>query len=214
MAVGLGLMLGFRFPQNFNSPYKSENISQFWRRWHISLSTFLRDYLFIPLGGSRFGQLLTLRNLFLVMFLGGLWHGADWTFVLWGVYHGALLIAHAMLRDRVRMPSLVATGGTFVAVVFGWALFRSTNMTMCQSLLQSMVGFHGVEAGVGGVIEFCGGLKSIMVLAGLLSIVFFTPNLWEWKFRPSLPLAIGLSMLLVICVLRFDAHSPFLYFQF
>lgn len=211
MAVGLGLMLGFRFPQNFDSPYKSANIAQFWRRWHISLSSFLRDYLFIPLGGSRYSKLLTLRNLFLVMFLGGLWHGAGWTFVLWGVYHGSLLIVHSVMREKVRLPSLVAVGITFVAVVFGWVLFRSTDMAMCQSLLQSMIGWNGIEADLLGAVD---GVKSLVVLGGLLCIVFFAPNLWQWKFRPSLPLAVVASLLLVVCVLRFDANSPFLYFQF
>lgn len=91
MAIGLGLMLGFRYPINFLSPYKSKNISEFWRRWHMSLSGFLRDYLFIPLGGSRGSSLFTARNLFITMFLGGLWHGAAWTFVLWGCFHGVLL---------------------------------------------------------------------------------------------------------------------------
>ncbi len=104
MAIGLGLMLGFAFPQNFDSPYKSRNISEFWRRWHITLSSWLRDYLFVPLGGSRYGRWLTLRNLLLVMFLGGLWHGAGWTFVLWGLYHGLLLVVHSLCKDRVRLP--------------------------------------------------------------------------------------------------------------
>jgi len=94
MAVGLAYLLGFRFPQNFDSPFKAKNISDFWRRWHMSLSFWLRDYLFIPLGGSRHGRTKTLRNLLATMFLGGLWHGAAWNFVLWGMLHGAGLVAH------------------------------------------------------------------------------------------------------------------------
>ncbi len=214
MAVGLGLMLGFRFPQNFNSPYKSENISQFWRRWHISLSSFLRDYLFIPLGGNRHGQLLTLRNLFIVMFLGGLWHGAGWTFVLWGVYHGSLLMIHAVMRNRLRLPTAIATAITFASVVFGWVFFRSTDLAMAQRLFASLLGLQGVEAGTSAILASLGGIKSMILLGGLLTIIFLAPNAWQWRFRPSVPLAVALSILLVVCVLRFDAQSPFLYFQF
>src|SRR5439155_22224619 len=98
MAVGLGLLFGLRLPQNFDSPYQARNIQDFWRRWHISLSTVLRDYLFIPLGGSRGGEWMTARNLFLTMALGGLWHGASWNFVVWGMYNGLLLIGHRAFR--------------------------------------------------------------------------------------------------------------------
>ncbi len=211
MAVGLGLMLGFAFPQNFDSPYKSQNISEFWRRWHITLSSWLRDYLFVPLGGSRHGRWLTLRNLFLVMFLGGLWHGAGWTFVLWGVYHGLLLVVHSLSKDRWPLPRYAAVPLTFVAVVFGWVLFRSTDMTMCEHLIQSLVGLHGVEA---NWLVACGGGKAFVLLAGLLGIVFFCPNLWEWRMRWNPWTASALAMVLVICVLRLDSESPFLYFQF
>lgn len=213
MAVGLGLMLGFRFPQNFDSPYKSENISQFWRRWHISLSSFLRDYLFIPLGGSHFGQLLTLRNLFVVMFLGGLWHGAGWTFVLWGVYHGLLLVGHSLLREKVAVPRVIAVALTFLAVTFGWVLFRSTDVAMCACLLKSMLGANGVE-GIGGFLSVIDGVKPLIVLCFLLSVVFLAPNVWQLRFRPTIPMAVALSAMFVLCVLRFDAQSPFLYFQF
>lgn len=141
MAVGLGLMLGFQFPQNFNSPYKSLNISEFWRRWHMSLSKWLRDYLFIPLGGSRFGTLNTMRNLTIVMFLGGLWHGAGWNFVVWGLFHGLLLILHQSFKATgVKIPRLLAIIITFVAVVFGWVFFRSLDMHMAWTIQQAMVG--------------------------------------------------------------------------
>src|SRR5439155_12771521 len=107
MAVGLAFLLGFRFPQNFNSPYKAVNISDFWRRWHMTLSFWLRDYLFIPLGGSRRGRVRTLRNLGITMLLGGLWHGAAWTFVLWGLLHGLYLIAHNVLHRAGLTPPSV-----------------------------------------------------------------------------------------------------------
>ena len=213
MAVGLGMMLGFRFPQNFDSPYKSKNISEFWRRWHMTLSFFLRDYLFIPLGGSRGGKYLTLRNLVIVMFLGGLWHGAGWTFVIWGLYHGAMLAVHSTSKDWLKwqMPKLVRIAVTFIGVVIGWVIFRSTSMEMCGSVLGAMCGFNGIESDlVWGVTSKAGWA----VLGGMLAIVFLAPNIWQLKFRPNLLYAVCLSCLFVLCVLRFDAESPFLYFQF
>lgn len=213
MAVGLGRMLGFEFPQNFDSPYKSPNISVFWRTWHITLSFWLRDYLFIPLGGSRHGRWLTLRNLVIVMFLGGLWHGAGWTFVLWGLYHGGLLAGHAIFKSTVdwSFPKPLAIAVTFVAIVFGWTIFRSTDLTMCGSLMASMLMVNGIEP---ALLSAVGGTGAIAVLAVLLGIVFFSPNIWQFSIRPSLTASVVAALLFVFCVLRFDAESPFLYFQF
>jgi alginate O-acetyltransferase complex protein AlgI len=211
MAVGLGLMLGFSLPQNFDSPYKSVNISMFWRRWHISLSSWLRDYLFIPLGGSHGNSWFTLRNLFIVMFLGGLWHGAGWTFALWGVYHGILLISYRLATSRIRLPNFAAVAVTFLVVVFGWVLFRSTDISMCANLLQAMCGLRGIEP---DILAACGGATGVAILTALAAIVFVAPNLWEIRWRLSYPLAMAVVMVFVLCVLRFDAESPFLYFQF
>ncbi len=211
MAVGLGLMLGFSLPQNFDSPYKSKSISEFWRRWHISLSSFLRDYLYIPLGGNRDTGWLTLRNLFIVMFLGGLWHGAGWTFVLWGLYHGVLLMIHNLYGSRFALPNFASITVTFLAVVFGWVLFRSTDLTMCMTLFSSMFGLNGLES---NMVAAAGGTKALAILAGAMSIVFFAPNLWQYRLKLSVPLGLATSMMFVLCVLRFDAESPFLYFQF
>jgi len=213
MAVGLGLLLGFSLPQNFDSPYKSANISEFWRRWHMTLSFWLRDYLFIPLGGSRVGKWLTLRNLVIVMFLGGLWHGAGWTFVLWGLLHGVMLVTHNVSRQmiRVRIPRFIAIGITFIGVVFAWALFRSTDMAMAGHLFSSMLGLNGIEP---DAITQLGGKSSLAILAILLGIAFLAPNMWQMKFKTTGASAIALSALFVICVMRFDSQSPFLYFQF
>ncbi|MFK7737820.1 MAG: MBOAT family protein [Pirellulaceae bacterium] len=216
MAVGLGLMLGFQFPQNFDSPYKSSSISEFWRRWHMTLSSWLRDYLFIPLGGSRGGTILTLRNLIIVMFLGGLWHGAGWTFVLWGLFHGSLLAINAIWSKAglPEVPRPLAVVMTFVAVVFGWALFRSTDVNMCSELWQSMLALNGIESSVFAMLDAAGGIKAVAVLSGMLAIVWFSPNLWEIRFKPTVPYALALSSIFTACMLRFDVQSPFLYFQF
>ncbi len=129
MAIGLGYLFGLRIPQNFNSPYKAAGIRDFWRRWHISLSTWLRDYLYINLGGNRGGALRTHLNLLITMLLGGLWHGANWTFVIWGGYHGVLLILDRVMEPWWKsIPRVVYQLATFFAVVAGWVLFRAPNV--------------------------------------------------------------------------------------
>jgi alginate O-acetyltransferase complex protein AlgI len=145
IARGLGKCMGFEITINFNLPYFSTNPVEFWRRWHISLSSWLRDYLYIPLGGNRGGQWKTCRNLLITMFLGGLWHGAAWTFVLWGMYHGALLIGHRLSSDE-KETSRNEQGIAFVlkiilffhAVVLGWLLFRAQSMSQAGQMLQAL----------------------------------------------------------------------------
>jgi len=154
MAIGLARLFGIRLPLNFNSPYKSRNIIEFWRRWHMTLSRFLRDYLYIPLGGSRGGRLFTYRNLFIVMFLGGLWHGAGWTFVLWGSLHGVyLLINHAWQAWRKSkgldpmssgtLAKFLSTALTFLAVVVAWVYFRAETVDAANRILIGMTGING-----------------------------------------------------------------------
>tara|TARA_R110002111_G_scaffold144910_2_gene211311 strand:- start:181114 stop:182514 length:1401 start_codon:yes stop_codon:yes gene_type:complete len=213
MAVGLGLMLGFTFPQNFNSPYQARNISDFWRRWHMTLSNWLRDYLFKPLGGSQEGHFRTIRNLVVVMFLGGLWHGANWTFVVWGLYHGALLAAYFAIRSwkKIELPSLVGQVTTFLFVLVGWVIFRSSDMEMCGNILASMIGLHGLY---GSPEDWVVIQHSLPLLICLLIIVFCLPNTWNWNFKPRWQTAVMFGSLFTLCVIRFSAESPFLYFQF
>jgi alginate O-acetyltransferase complex protein AlgI len=135
MAIGLALLMGFVFPQNFRSPYRATGFRDFWRRWHMTLSRFLRDFLYIPLGGNRGGRLLTYRNLMLTMVLGGLWHGAAWPFVLWGAFHGTGLIAEHALGGRLRAPVWLKWAVTFHLVVFGWILFRSESLDLVGTFL-------------------------------------------------------------------------------
>lgn len=209
MAVGLGYMLGFKLPQNFDSPYKSKHISAFWRKWHMTLSFWLRDYLYISLGGSRHGRAKTLRNLMITMFLGGLWHGAAWTFVAWGVLHGAYLIVHNLWRRLERpLPRVPAVVLTFLAVVIGWVFFRAPTFDRAFSILASMSGMHGV--GTPGTL----GLKAYGLVAAGLSIAFFAPNTWEIEFRATKLRAAVAAVLFVLCVMRLSVASPFLYFQF
>jgi alginate O-acetyltransferase complex protein AlgI len=209
MAVGLAFLLGFRFPQNFNSPYKSVNISEFWRRWHMSLSFFLRDYLFIPLGGSRGSRAQTLRNLVIVMFLGGLWHGAAWTFAVWGLLHGLFLVVHAVARGAGLTPPSVVVNRliTFVAVVGAFVVFRAPSLGDAGDVLSGMAGLHGV-----GVVSF--GLGYALAIAALLVFVNVAPNTWEITVRPTPRVAAALGLVAAFAVLQIAEPSPFLYFQF
>ncbi len=213
MAVGLGLMLGFRFPQNFASPYKASNISDFWRRWHVTLSNWLRDYLFFPLGGSRFGALLTCRNLVIVMFLGGLWHGAAWTYVLWGLYQGVSLVVYHVWRTwgKMRMPHPMAVAVTFLSFVLGLAVFRSTDMNMASSVLSSMGGLNGIESNV--MVVF-GGKRGLLALMVAVVPMFAVPNIWQFRLKANWLTAVSLGVLLAACIVCFAENSPFLYYQF
>jgi alginate O-acetyltransferase complex protein AlgI len=144
MAIGLGLFLGFNFPINFDQPYRSTSITDFWRRWHISLSTFLRDYLYIPLGGNRKGTARTYVNLAATMLLGGLWHGAAWTFVVWGAYQGLWLVIERLLgkRDPLHFaPRFVQIAVTFVLAMIGWVFFRAPGMQSAGTHLAAMFGW-------------------------------------------------------------------------
>jgi D-alanyl-lipoteichoic acid acyltransferase DltB (MBOAT superfamily) len=172
MAIGLGLLFGIRLPLNFNSPYQSVSIIEFWRRWHMTLSRFLRDYLYVPLGGNRHGPTRRQVNLMLTMLLGGLWHGAAWTFVVWGGLHGLFLqINHAWRAMRFpALPRPVAWAFTFVAVVVAWTVFRAESFTGFANLLQGM--FLGRQTIDAAVLE---SQTAFYVAIGLL-IAFFARN--------------------------------------
>ena len=144
MALGLALMFGVKLPMNFNSPYKARSIVDFWRRWHITLSNFLRDYLYIPLGGNRKGAILRYRNLFIVMLLGGLWHGAAWTFLVWGGLHGLYLcinhIWDGAAKDKIVLNPVISITITFLAVTVAWVFFRAESFPAAFAILASMMG--------------------------------------------------------------------------
>lgn len=210
MAVGLGYLFGLRLPQNFNSPYKAVDIGDFWRRWHISLSSFLRDYVYVPLGGSRAAPVFVYRNLMITMLLGGLWHGASWTFVVWGGYHGFLLILHRRFQKFwSRMPNWCCQVATFLLVVIGWVFFRSSTFTMAATLLQTMFVWRPGEGIVGEPIL-------LAMLGVAAAIAHFAPNTFELRHEWT-PLATsGLVALfaLSLFVIYGNRSTPFLYFQF
>jgi alginate O-acetyltransferase complex protein AlgI len=210
MAAGLGYMFGLRIPQNFNSPYKALDPSDFWRRWHISLSTCMRDYLYIPFGGSRAGELKTYRNLILTMLIGGLWHGAAWTFVVWGAYHGVIQAVHKKFgRGWDAMPARVRQVGMFLVAVVGWVFFRATDFTMAAGLLRAM--FTPVR---GALVPQAGLAAVSLVIAAWWAMI--GPNPFEmrhdWRFRDAFVRAAALAAALAI--IAGERASPFLYFQF
>lgn len=219
MAIGLGLMLGFVFPKNFDSPYISQSITEFWRRWHISLSTWLRDYLYLPLGGNRKGPRRTYVNLAIVMLLGGLWHGAAWNFVVWGGIHGAwLAFERAQGKDAFyrRMPKVAKIALTYMIVLVGWVFFRSANVNDAIQYLGFMVGLGDVSAAaglVGGVIYQPYYLASLALAAG---IVWAAPQTWDWTRRLTPARAATCIALLWISMLMLNvqAFNPFIYFIF
>ena len=210
MAVGLGHLFGIHIPRNFNSPYKALDIADFWRRWHISLSSCLRDYLYIPLGGNRDGPWKTHRNLLLTMLLGGLWHGANWTFVFWGAYHGLLLIIfRAISGSWERVPAFVRRAATFFLVVIGWVFFRAENFSMALSLLGTMFSWEPGNA-LTGMPVFG------VALALAAAIAHAAPNTSELGHRWGRGPVLGWTAVYAACVFQIYAgeQSPFLYFQF
>ncbi len=209
MAIGLGHMFGIRIPQNFNSPYQALGIRDFWRRWHISLSSWLRDYLYIALGGNRQGRVRTNVNLLLTMLLGGLWHGASWTFVVWGAYHGVLLIADRALDPWAKkVPVVVRRTVTFLLVIVGWVLFRSTSFTMAVEWLKRMAGMAARGTG-----EIPAQLVAWVLVC--LVAVNVIPESWDIRFGTRLRWAVVYAMAFFAAYLFMNGQQTvFLYYQF
>jgi alginate O-acetyltransferase complex protein AlgI len=219
MAIGLGLMLGFVFPKNFNSPYIAKSITEFWRRWHISLSSWLRDYLYIPLGGNRHGEVRTYINLALVMLLGGLWHGSDWTFVIWGAIHGGWLALERVAGKKSFYRSLPGPFKmllTFLIVNIAWVFFRTESLDHAWRYLGNMFGGGTVQDGS----ELIQGVIYTPYYAGsfvLAAIVTWTmPQTWDWtrKLTPIRAVIAIALFLLSILILETQSYNPFIYFIF
>ena len=217
MAIGLGLMFGFRFPMNFNSPYKSASISEFWNRWHITLSNWFRDYLYIPLGGNRLGVGRTYFNLFIVMFLCGLWHGAEWTFVIWGCFHGLILMLERINGRRAlgyhRLPNFLKVLITFIIIVVGWIPFRAENVTNMIQYFKGLMTFKKYDQSA--IYEVWDQERLFILLAGLF-IVFAIKNSHELELKNNWFLQLFNSVLFILATheLMNQSYNPFLYFNF
>jgi alginate O-acetyltransferase complex protein AlgI len=229
MAMGLGLMMGFRFRENFDTPYISASITEFWRRWHISLSVWLRDYLYIPLGGNRISERRTYINLMTVMVLGGLWHGANWTFVLWGVWHGGWLAVERWLGWAMQPRTAGRIAATLLIVLLGWVIFRAANLEAAGQVYAGMLGLNGFGLPVEVALKITRESLVIMTLAILVCAIepmarilvvrrYYVPSGpgGTLAISDTLAPAIVTSILFALSVMRLaeQSFSPFLYFQF
>ena len=219
MAIGLGLMLGFRFPINFDSPYRARSVTEFWRRWHITLSTWLRDNVYIPLGGNRLGDFRTYGNLLVVMLLGGLWHGASWNFVIWGGLHGLLLAAERLTHGRSLLPWLPAPlqmAVTFLLVSLTWVFFRAESLPDALTYLGSMFGLVPARE-VAGLLS--GLIYQPYYLAAMLlaaALIWTAPTALVWTRRIGWPKVVFVLAVFWIAVaaLTVQSFNPFIYFIF
>ena len=237
MAIGLGLLFGIRMPVNFASPYKSKSITEFWRRWHITLSRFLRNYLYIPLGGNRKGPIRRYANLLITMALGGLWHGAGWTFLAWGLLHGTYLMIHHMwLRlfpeSPSRLRALFGWAVTFLAVVVGWVLFKAGTFQGAMAVLHGMASPIGVQP---AAQQLMAPLTAWVAVAAAATVALLMPNVLEMvrypESTPGLPIeadglepvtwrlpspaaALGLGVIAAFALVKLPDPGVFLYFNF
>ena len=220
MAIGLGHFFGFHFLENFNYPYESRSVTEFWRRWHISLSTWFREYVYIPLGGNRKGKGRQLLNIAIVWLLTGLWHGASWNFVLWGVYYAVLLLLEKtfLLKWLDKAPRFVGHVYTCFCFVMGWVLFAITDLGALGAYVGHM--FSGTFAdSTTAYLLRCGWLLLVLAVIGCTSL---PKRLWEkWEQALSPALSDGLRTVWVVVVLLVsmaflvgDSYNPFLYFRF
>uniref|UniRef100_UPI001F270E92 MBOAT family O-acyltransferase n=1 Tax=Ferriphaselus sp. R-1 TaxID=1485544 RepID=UPI001F270E92 len=236
MALGIALLFNIRLPVNFDSPYKATSIIDFWRRWHMTLSRFLRDYLYIPLGGNRKGKLWRHINLMTTMLLGGLWHGAGWTYVVWGGLHGLFLMVNHLWRELLQgmntrwvpgwLSGLLGFALTFIAVVSAWVVFRSPDISHAKVMLEAMFGIHAKPIALDAVLHGhlllttdLSGRELVKLLIPALAWVWLLPNSNRLKFLKGSYLLALLQAAVVLYLLHqaldhFGNYSPFLYFQF
>lgn len=225
MAIGIGKMLGFTFPENFNYPYISKSIREFWRRWHITLSHWFRDYVYISLGGNRISPFRTYINLFLVFLATGLWHGANWTFVIWGLFHGAFIIFEHLGLSKVlsKLPKVVSHLYLFFVITLSWVFFRSDNISEALVYLVTLFSFN-TETNFDALMYY---LSNEAIIALCLAILFSTPfhkRVIKFVLKPvmanqnvyAISKYFSLLVLFVICYMyiTIDSYNPFIYFRF
>lgn len=214
MAIGLGLMFGFRFNENFNKPYTSQSITDFWRRWHISLGTWFRSYVYIPLGGNRKGLWIQIRNIIIVWLLTGIWHGASWNFLLWGLYFGIVLICEKwfLLRQLQRLPRWIRHTYALLFILIGWVLFAFEDLQSIISFYRAMAGANHMPLWDDHTLYL---LYSHFILLIVLVIVSLPRKANGWTIHPSIQFILHMILLLMSIAYLVDAtFNPFLYFRF
>ena len=221
MAMGIGYLFNIILPQNFNSPYIADSIQDFWRRWHMTLSRFLKDYIYIPLGGNRNGQFKTYRNLFLTFLIGGIWHGANWTFIIWGAMHGIMICIHRFWKNlNIKMYHWFAVLITFLFVNFTWVYFRAPHISKANEVIKSMFGLNGFAPIVIDKLRlslYGGSIKiSLFLIIPAIILIFFVKNSVDFskKFKPNWIYFIATFAMLLVSILSLNKVSEFLYFQF
>lgn len=226
MAIGIALMFNYDLPINFNAPYKACSIIDFWRRWHITLSTFLKNYLYIPIGGNRNGH--HMRNILITMFLGGLWHGAGWTFIVWGCIHGLFIcVNHLWRKTKVQLPKVVSWILTFNAVNVAWVFFRAETFQQAFGILKAMVDFQSFAYPYSRALvrwvpsnwlskDFLFTSNDVLwiFLFLIASVAYLSTEEWMEKFKPKGYAAVLFAMIFVYTVSQLNKMSTFLYFQF
>jgi alginate O-acetyltransferase complex protein AlgI len=221
MAIGLGRILGFWYPENFDQPYRSRSITEFWRRWHMTLSRWFKDYVYIPLGGNRGGMTRTLLNLFVVFFLCGLWHGAAYTFVVWGLYHGGLLIAERLAKSwtKLSIPFWAGRIYTLLAIMVGWVFFRAESLSAAMAYLRAMFTFRDMKVETPLIVSTMTADKIAYLI--LAAAFCFVPYRWVTGFRerryffpPVAAVGSLVVVVLAIIVMSVNGFTPFIYFRF
>ncbi|QWD72734.1 MBOAT family protein [Polynucleobacter sp. UB-Raua-W9] len=222
MAIGLGKIMGFNFPENFNQPYRSKSITEFWRRWHMTLSRWFRDYVYIPLGGNKNGQSRTLTNLLIVFFLCGLWHGASYTFIAWGFYHGLLLIIERILKANFNFSPSGALGQiiTLILVIIGWVIFRATSLPLALHFIGVMFGMDSASNSLAPIINLFTFDVAVYFLAALAASLIPMELFEKFSYKNQhseviVKILIALP-LFVFCLLLIadNGFNPFIYFRF
>ena len=227
MALGLGKMFNINLPENFNNPYIATNIQDFWRRWHITLSRFLRDYIYIPLGGNRIGEYKTYRNLFLTFLIGGLWHGASWMFVIWGVLHGiAIVINRLWKKAKIELPKGLSWLITFIFINITWIFFRAENFDSVKNILKGLLGLNGfILPKIShtrftfehGTYENTWTIYLILGVAILIYLIFKDTKLLYKNFKPTnfyVAISLVILILYIFQITNIKYFSPFIYFNF
>lgn len=224
MAIGLARIFGFRFPENFNYPYISKSIKEFWRRWHISLSTWFRDYVYIPLGGNRVSFFWQYFNLILVFFLCGLWHGASWNFIIWGLFHGFFLIferIEIIAKFLRKLPNIIRHFYAIFIVMIGWVFFRSIDLTSSIKYLATMFNFVDKKPISSDILLLINSNYNLMIF--ILSLIGFSPLIKNFALKLMRKNKIYISLIDIFLLLSFifvaiklsaETHNPFIYFQF